>query len=468
MPGPFPRGAATAAIALILACCGIVAATPASAAAAVELGVYQCPADPAYTSCDPTDGEALDEYRSEFGRLPAIAANYSSLDQPLLTAAEIDALSSRGVKPMVTVEPYVGGYGKGISLRALAEGDYDSYIHDEAAVAKRYGGELLVRFAHEMNGDWYPWGAGRGSSAQDYVDAWRHYVGVFREDGADNVKFVWAPNVDGGSYPFAKYFPGDSWVDFVALDGYNFGGGNWASFSDTFASSYATLTGLSSRPVMISETGCSESGGDKAAWIRDAFLSAIPQRFPRVAAVVWFNRDFSAAGEQDWRINSSEASLDAYRQVVDSSIYGGSEPAPSPAPGGGSSPEGGSVGGPAAGGDPGGGKPQAAVRTLKVKAPGGKGKAVASSSSVTPAPRAKLPRVRVIYRLSRPAPVRISVTAGRRTVAAVTVSSAGRRGTLRLSRLLHGRSLRPGHYRLVAQPAEGSAAGSRRAGLRLY
>ena len=66
--------------------------------------------------------------------------------------------------------------------------------------------------------------------------------------------------------------PGDEYVDWVGIDGYNFGtaksGMSWRSFNETFKGTYDIVTGLTSRPVMIGETGSTESGGDKAAWIR--------------------------------------------------------------------------------------------------------------------------------------------------------------------------------------------------------
>jgi Glycosyl hydrolase family 26 len=428
------------------------------AAAAVELGVYQCPSKPAYTECAPSSGASLDEYKSQLGRYPDISHSYRSLDEPLLSADEIKDQASRGVKPMVTVELYVGGYGKGVSLRAIADGTYDAHIESEAAIARKFGGELLVRFGHEMNGTWYPWGAGRGSTAQDYIDAWRHYVSVFRAADATNVKFVWAPNIDGGSYPFSAYFPGDAWVDYVALDGYNWGGSAWLSFADTFATSYATLTQLSSKPVMITETSSSEAGGDKAAWIRDAFFGAIPQRFPRIAAVIWFNRDFTTAGERDWRLSSSSSSLGAYREVVANSLYGGTEPAPSfedpvpPAPPASSrrSPK----------------KKTAVVQELVIKT---SARTADGTSTVAAAPR-KILRSKLVYRLSEPAPVRLVVYApGRaRPVKSVTVRRRAGRGSLALSRLVRRRALRRGAYRVVARPVgEGAASGSRRARFRV-
>jgi Glycosyl hydrolase family 26 len=425
----------------------------ASASAAIRLGVYQCPTKPAYTVCNPSNAAALDEYKNQLGRYPDIAHNYRKLDEPLLTSSEIADQAARGIEPMVTVEPY------GMSLRAIADGAYDSHIHAEASVAKSFNGELLVRFAHEMNGNWYPWASGHGSTAQDYVDAWRHYVSVFREDGAANVRFVWAPNIDGGSFPFSSYFPGDSWVDYVALDGYNWGGSKWLSFTDTFASSYDTLTRLSGKPVMISETGSSEVGGDKAAWTRDAFFRAIPQRFPRVVAVTWFNRDFSAAGEQDWRIDSSSASLAAYREIVSNVLYGGTDPAPDltePTE-------------PAVEPTPSrraGKRKSATVKTLQIKTPRA---AQDDGAAVAAASRDSVPQVKVVYRLSRPAPVQITIEAPHRArpVVTMTIGQSRRKGTVPLLKLIHGRALRRGAYRLVARAIDDGGAQSNTRGARL-
>jgi hypothetical protein len=437
----------------------------------MKLGVYYCPTSPVHTSCSPSNGPALDEYKAELGRYPDIAMNYRDLDEPLLDSSEIADQEARGIQPMVTVEPYVGGYGNVVSMAALAQGSYDSYIHAEAKIAKDYRGEVLIRFAHEMNGPWELWGPGHGSTAQDYVNAWRHYVTIFREDGATNVKFVWSPNVDSGSYPFTPYFPGDSWVDYVALDGYNWGStetNTWQTFSQVFSSSYDTITQLSAKPVMIAETGSSEIGGEKAAWIREAFLHTIPRQFPRVVAVTWFDRNFSAVGEQDWRIDSSDASLAAYREVVSNSLYGGTEPAPSePAP---------SELAPAPAPEPPSGKPGkpvkskgAAVRLLQVAAPGRAGRRSARRSATTP--RGLIPRARVVYRLSRAASVQISVKRGHGTgtVATLTISRSRRVGAVRLARLVGGRSLRRGAYRVVARAIDGSGArsGSRQARFRV-
>jgi hypothetical protein len=140
------------------------------------------------------------------------------------------------------------------------------------------------------------------------------------------VRWVWAPNVygQGGVEPFQAYYPGNEWVDYVALDGYNWGTSGqgtdrWESLYEVFAASYKRITELSSKPVILSEVASGEAGGDKAEWIRNGFLKTIPNSFPRVAAVVWFDYD----KEEDWRVNSSPEALQAFREVAASPLYDG-------------------------------------------------------------------------------------------------------------------------------------------------
>jgi hypothetical protein len=313
-------GAFAVLAALLVAFAAVSAAT---ASASIQLG--------AYVRGAPGSGQTMDEYANLVGQRPGIVMWYRGFDQPLMYSSETANLSARGSTPMVSLEP-VDQNGTDIPLSQIAAGNYDSYIHKGAEVAKAWGGRIMIRFAYEMNlspDAGIPWGGGpsavAGNTAADYIAAWRHVVGIYRADGATNAEFVWAPNVDDGGIPFNQYFPGDEWVDDVGLDGYNWGsafestGHKWLSLGDTFASSYATLTQLSSKPVIFTETASSEVGGDKAGWIRRGFLNELPQRFPRVSGVIWFN----VQKEADWRVDSSQASLDAYREVASSSLYGG-------------------------------------------------------------------------------------------------------------------------------------------------
>jgi beta-mannanase len=213
------------------------------------------------------------------------------------------------------------------SLAAILSGRHDSFIKNWAVALAQYRKPILMRFAHEMNGNWYPWSTGvGGNTPAQYVAVWRKLHDTFTANGATNVLWVWSPNVDNADP--ALYFPGDKYVDWLGLDGYNSASwGVWRSFNDVFGSSYARLTALSSRPVMIAEVGTSEGSsnivGDKATWIRNAYAKEIPQTFPRIGAVLWFHVNMSAieGPGREWQIDSSAMSLSAYREVIATSTY---------------------------------------------------------------------------------------------------------------------------------------------------
>jgi Glycosyl hydrolase family 26 len=384
------------------------AAVPASAQASIQLG--------AYTPGAPANAQALADYTSMVGRQPDIVMWYRDFGLPLLYSNESANLRATGQIPMITWEP------EDESMASIAAGKYDAYLHESAKVAKTWGSNLMIRFAHEMNGDWYTWGTDNTSST-DFVAAWRHVVDVFRADGVANVQWVWSPNVQEGSkYAMAPLFPGDDYVDYIGLDGYNWGtadGETWQSAESVFAYSYGLVTQMSSKPVMITETSSSETGGDKAAWIRDTFLNEVPKLFPRVAAVIWFNK----SQEDDWRINSSQASLDAYRAVAACSTYGGAqscEAAPQEPPKG-----------------KGNGKGKGKKRTIAIRGvhvP----ERVSSHVSGT-----------LSYGVTDTAEVQIRVKRpGHKTTVIRRKSSRGHH-RLGLARILHRRHVRVGRYRVV-------------------
>jgi hypothetical protein len=245
---------------------------------------------------------------------------FQNFDEPLFYDDQLANVRDLGTLPIITWEPIIDG--EGVPLVDIVEGKHDDYLMDSAQAAVRAGAPLYIRFAHEMNLPSSLWGPGRdGNRPQDYVSAWRHIVAVFDIAGAANVDWVWSPNVDcSGQCPFEAFYPGDEHVDWVGLDGYNFGpslGYPWRSFASIFGTSYETITRLSRRPVMIAETASAERGGDKAVWIREGLLSHVPALMPRVRLVIWFDRD----QETDWRIDSSVGSLESFQQVVDSGLY---------------------------------------------------------------------------------------------------------------------------------------------------
>lgn len=90
-----------------------------------------------------------------------------------------------------------------------------------AKACKRYAKKVFIRFAHEMNGNWYHWGRDSVSSA-NYVTAFRNVSTVFHEV-CDSVAIIWCPNYasDSTFRKYSEWWPCDEYVDWVGLDYYN-------------------------------------------------------------------------------------------------------------------------------------------------------------------------------------------------------------------------------------------------------
>jgi hypothetical protein len=261
----------------------------------------------------------IDRYVRLMRREPLIISAYMRWPSPPFVHARLDEVWKRGAVPMITWEPWTDA-DRGFSLSAIADGTYDGYLIRAAEAAGAWGHPILLRFAPEMNGTWYPWGRGKeGNTPELYKRAWRRLVGIFSRHRAHNVKWVWTPNeTSRGRFPFPQYYPGDRWVDWVGLDGYNWGSpSEWTSFTGVFAGSYDALRRLTSRPVMITETGSSGTGGNKAAWVDSALSREIP-RFTAIGAVIWFDAPFPRV---DARVDRPADVLRAFRAAASSPRY---------------------------------------------------------------------------------------------------------------------------------------------------
>ncbi len=242
--------------------------------------------------------------------------------------ALVEAAHRQGAVPLITWEPWrlPGEIAPDLpvtdqpefALKRIAGGEFDAYIRSWARGLAAVRRLVYLRPMHEMNGDWYPWGGTvNGNRPEEFQPAWERLRSIFREQGADNVRWIWCPYArsvpDTPANGLEAFYPGNEKVDWLALDGYNWGAtrtwSRWESFREIFEPAYERLERLSSeKPVMIAELGCAEEGGDKAAWIRAA-LRAVTERFGRIQAVVWFD----ICKECDWRLASSAAALEAFR-----------------------------------------------------------------------------------------------------------------------------------------------------------
>ena len=261
--------------------------------------------------------------------------------QPFETAM-YERVRQHGAIPMIDWNSWSGDAGGSADqpdyqLQRIIQGDYDTYIHRWARDARSWGKPFFLRFDHEMNGEWFPWSErANGNQTGEYVQMWRHVHDIFEKEGTSNVTWVWSANIvyDKTSGDLAALYPGDDYVDWVAIDGYNQGThpnstDEWKTFSEVFGETYEILGETApDKPVMLSEFSSTEYGGSKADWISDALSEQIPDHFPRIKAVVWFNWNCDG---WDWVIESSTSAQEAFASGIGSSYYAANDYADLPA-----------------------------------------------------------------------------------------------------------------------------------------
>jgi hypothetical protein len=216
--------------------------------------------------------------------------------------------------PLITWEPHW-------PLDEIIAGTDDALFHMRAQGLRDLGVDVLLRFGHEMNGNWYPWagannGGANGGPAK-YIAAYRHVHDLFVADGATNVYWVWCPlvaDVPAESWNhWTNYYPGDDYVDWVGMDAYNWGNSSscctWQSFGELVTDLYNDYAGK--KPIIVPETSSAEVGGNKAAWIAD-LQQQLKTHFTAIKAVVWFDIN----KETDWRIASTPPTLAAYKAMA--------------------------------------------------------------------------------------------------------------------------------------------------------
>ena len=284
----------------------------------------------AFRNGAPYDTQLVSGLESEVRRRPALLMWYQEWDgEPDFPVADVSWLYDRGIVPMISWEPWKPPdvFGDLVvdqpqyRLARIAEGAFDSYVARYAAEIKQFGGPVMMRPFHEMDGFWYPWGGTvNENTPADYVAAWRHVHDIFERVGATNVTWIWSVNhvtvPDTPENQIQNYWPGSRYVDWVGLSGFNWGTASplsvWKGFDGVNMERYRQLLPYG-KPIVLTETGAPEVGGDKPAWIRDSF-AAMLDHYPRLRAVIWYDKRDSDI--RDWRIDSSPEALAAFRRAV--------------------------------------------------------------------------------------------------------------------------------------------------------
>ena len=316
------------------------------------------------------DGTAA--YAERLGHKPAVYVDFAPfpIDQSAGRAldAAVASIHEQGAMLLLTLEPHTG-------LESVTAAAAEDLARRVAGYNAR-GVPVFVRFAHEMNGSWYPW----SQQPQAYVGAFRTMADAVHRL-APGSAMLWSPNY-GGGYPFAggpheakpssaaftaldtnhdgrltmaddsyaPYWPGDDAVDWVGMSLYHWGSAYpWGENEDPEAGKFvALLTGAyrgangdetpvpnfysvygdgHGKPVAITETAALFVPGRdgateqtiKADWWRQVLDPALAGRFPRLRMVNWFEVDKqeSEVGTRvDWTATRSAQLLDGFRAAL--------------------------------------------------------------------------------------------------------------------------------------------------------
>ncbi|MBV9485818.1 MAG: hypothetical protein JO246_07135 [Frankiaceae bacterium] len=242
--------------------------------------------------------------------------------------------------------PLVANYDPGSStdFAGIAAGHYDSNIDAAASRFKAFGHRMMLRMLEEWDG--------KGSwSTTDFINAWRHIVARFQQDGATNVGFIWCPDEQaGGVRPqINASYPGDQYVDWVSSDVYNNDSSGaystpthsgWAEFSELFNYQVSGMPSIEqqfgpSKPFFVGETGSKydtpgvPSGhtadpNRKKNWFVNIESSAA--QMPYLIGINFFDEDVTPTESgNNWRVDSpcDRAGNNCTNGATDAATYSG-------------------------------------------------------------------------------------------------------------------------------------------------
>ncbi len=254
------------------------------------------------------------------------------------------ALPSIRIMPWSTYSKFDTKY----PLRKIINGSYDKELIQWAKDLEKTGIPVLIDFAAEPNGNWFPWcgelnGKGKTDNYGDksypdgpelWRDAYRHVINLFKKSGATKVTWVFHVNAVGAAdeewNKIKYYYPGDDYIDWLGLSAY--GPQRWGEkyihFLDVMKPGYYDLAALSdTKPIAVLEFGVADYLPEisKPNWIQDALYSVQTSEFYRIKAVgwwnsTWWNTDGTISAIQ---IDSSPESLRFYKEAIAQPVFVG-------------------------------------------------------------------------------------------------------------------------------------------------
>jgi hypothetical protein len=308
----------------------------APARAADALPRYEPAANPHRVFGVYVDPWHVDDWSRAIGAAPQAVAKFEAFSRARTLDNYAAESTRQGIRRMlVSWEPWTPvPAALGIDAQArsqpgyrnidIARGAQDRYIMRFARSVARFPGTVWLRYAHEMNGYWYPWSRG----PQAYRWAWRRIVRLFRLAGARNVRFMWSVNANLYEPESTwlrnarRYWPGNRYVDAVGSTMIDFGGQKNYSVA-RFAPRLRTLRHEFGKPIVLAETNTDYAG--RVAWLSD--LRAMLRRMPWIRAVMWSQlpsrgkaHTTGATGVVDWDVQRDPPAAAELRRIIEDGV----------------------------------------------------------------------------------------------------------------------------------------------------
>ena len=268
------------------------------------------------------DNARITKVESELGKKMGMVMIFMWYPQDIDVAGCND-LIARGITPILSLEA-------GMSFTSIISGTYDAYFNKFADQLKQINGTVMLRYNHEMNGNWYSWsGSSNGANTTataNYIAAWKRVHGIIKtQKGATNVLWNWS--VNAGSFPDEawnqpmNYYPGDEYVDWIGFDSYdkpyNYTPTRYKSVDDIFGTIYNILkNGVPNKPMLVGEFASENDGRESDPHKLDFFSqgSNLFDKYPQIHAFSYFNSKKENSGRfNNYKYNNPIECLSVFK-----------------------------------------------------------------------------------------------------------------------------------------------------------
>jgi hypothetical protein len=246
---------------------------------------------------------AVDSLESDLGRRLKIVNTYRRFEQMAGTSSDKEFLA-QGSTLMIS-------WATGDN-RSILDGEHDDLIRKQADAVRDLGVPVLLRMRWEMD---RPNLRATMWSGADYIAAWKYVRAIFRQQGADNVSWVWCPTAEGFQRgEAAAFYPGDDQVDWNCVDVY--AGEDFQPIGQLMKP-FLEFAAQHPKPIIIGEFGVAKAWGSaaRAAWLKDAERTFKANR--QIKAIAYFESDPEGnPPKKQFQLTGDKAAFKAFKSVV--------------------------------------------------------------------------------------------------------------------------------------------------------